>query len=394
MRLLYVLFILTFLSAGCKERNNVIIELLDNNNIIINDEKTEKIDPFRILAAKIASEMDDNLLISQVLISGIDGNTVIPAHISNLLASCPAGGIMLFRYNLNTANETIRSFLSAASQLIIEGSGIPPFIAVDHEGGTVNRFMRGVAALPAASSYWQLYQEEGWDSALAKIEEDSLAAGREISGLGVNMNFAPVAEYLIEENKTFLESRSYGHDPFFTSHAAAAFVRGMEQSGIICVIKHFPASAGADPHYFASVLNMNKTDLDILVSPFAFLINNGVRAVMAAHTYVPQIDSVIASLSPVVMKNWLREELGFDGIIICDDFVMAAAGNQSPEKAAVSSIIAGADMVLVWPSELIKTHNALTAALEEGSLSRNRLLDAAGRIIYEKLRMGLFSDAP
>jgi len=104
---------------------------------------------------------------------------------------------------------------------------------------------------------------------------------------------------------------------------------------------------------------------------------------------IPSIDSEIASLSSVVMTNWLRGELGFSGIIISDDFTMAAAGKLKPEEAAVRSVAAGSDMILVWPAHLKKTHEAFTAALESGNLSRERLLEAAQQVIYEKLRMGL-----
>jgi len=207
--------------------------------------------------------------------------------------------------------------------------------------------------------------------------------------LGINLNFAPVAEYITDDNRNFLESRSYGHDPSFAGEAAAAFIGGMERAGVLCVIKHFPGSAGPDPHYSPSILNGDKVALNRLVHPFAALIKNGARAVMVAHTAVPKIDSEIASLSAAVMGNWLREELGFGGLIITDDFTMAAAGGMKSEEAAIRSIAAGADMVLVWPSDLKRTHSAFVSALEDGRLSRERLREAAQRVIYEKLRMGL-----
>jgi len=110
---------------------------------------------------------------------------------------------------------------------------------------------------------------------------------------------------------------------------------------------------------------------------------------MAAHTLVPALDSEISSLSPVVMRNWLRGDLGFNGIIVSDDFSMAAAGGTSPEESAIKSIAAGADMVLVWPPDIRRTHRALVSALQDGRLSRERAQEAATRIIYEKLRMGM-----
>jgi beta-N-acetylhexosaminidase len=372
------------LLISCKKNETAFNEISDEINTV-----SEEIDPIRLRARETAAALDDRLLAAQVIICGIDGRGSLPPHMKSLLEECPAGGVMLFKYNLDTANDTIRNLINETVTLISGKSELPPFAAVDHEGGNVNRFLTGVAALPAAFSYWELSLEQGRKEALAKIEEDSLRAGIEINELGINLNFAPVAEYLYDGNRNFLASRSYGYDPSFTSDAASAFVNTMEKSGVLCVIKHFPASAGTDPHYSASLLDLNKTALDSLISPFKSLFKNGARAVMVAHTAVPAIDSKIASLSSVVMKGWLRDELGFGGIIICDDFSMAAAGGLSVEDAAVQSIAAGADMILVWPPDINRTYRAILSALEDGRLSRERLTDAAERIIYEKIRMKL-----
>ena len=407
-----VIFLLCFLVfASCARRDGVNFTLNEVNEAK-NSELSANIDPFRARAVEIAASLDDRLLAAQILICGIDGKGQLPPHIKELLAEFPAGGVMLFRYNLDTDNDAIRALVGETVSLIRKGCDVPPFIAVDHEGGTVNRFMRGVATLPSASTYWELSLSQGKAQALEKIYADSLRAGQEINALGINLNFAPVAEHLNDNNRVFLESRSYGPDPLFTAEAAGAFVRGMEQAGVLCVIKHFPSSAGDDPHYSASAINADKAALDSLVYPFASLINTdgGARAVMAAHTLVPAVDSEIASLSPAVMEDWLRGELGFDGIIISDDFSMAAAkiaaariaaargtdaGKQSPAEAAVRSIAAGADMVLVWPSDLRRTHGAFISALSGGQLSRERAREAASRVIYEKLRMELIrEDSP
>jgi beta-N-acetylhexosaminidase len=324
-----------------------------------------------------------------------------------LLDECPAGGIILFRYNLDTGADEIRSLIDGCAAIIKSGTeakapaairgGIPPLVAVDHEGGTVNRFNSGVASLPAASSYWRRLELDGIarDETLAQLEADAFRAGAEIKGFGINMNLAPVAEYLTGDNRGFLEDRSYGPDPAFTAAAAAAFIRGMGRAGILCAVKHFPGSAGPDPHRFSSALSGNKASLDALTSPFAELIRGGnVRALMAAHTLVPALDSArIASLSPAVMKNWLRGELKFGGIIIADDFSMAAAGSRlRTETAAVQALAAGADMALVWPPDIRKTHRAIQSALADGTLPRERLREAAARIIFEKLRMELLND--
>ena len=104
-------------------------------------------------ALEIASSLDDRLLTSQILISGIDGKGSLQPQIERLFSYHTPGGVMLFRYNLTTDTDSIRNLLSQVSSFISDKSNIPPFIAVDHEGGTVYRFQDGVAALPAASSY-------------------------------------------------------------------------------------------------------------------------------------------------------------------------------------------------------------------------------------------------
>jgi beta-N-acetylhexosaminidase len=238
-------------------------------------------------------------------------------------------------------------------------------------------------------------QEMGKEFAIAQINTDSFNAGTTIKRLGVNMNLAPVAEYLNDNNHDFLKNRSYGPDPVFTIEAASAFIAGMDQAGILCVVKHFPGSAGTDPHYYSSVLNGDKPALAELTAPIAALIRSGsARALMVSHTLVPTWGSEIASLSPAVMGAWLRQELRYKGIIICDDFSMAAAGSVNrlkPETAAVLSLASGTDMVLVWPPDLRRTHRAIMAALDDGSLKHSRLQEAVERIIYEKIRMGLIN---
>jgi len=378
MRFFSLFLLLLILITSCASR-------FDNNK----EEQQVVIDPLRIRAQEITASFDDHLLTAQIIMSAAEGKDTLNNKMLELFTDIPTGGIILFRNNLSTSNENIKNYLTQLKTLINEGAGILPFISVDHEGGSVNRFSRGVADLPNASFYWNMSQEYGREAALAKITEDTFRAGSVIHELGINMNLAPVAEHLIDDNRSFLSRRSYGPDPEFTALASMAFIKGMEQAGIICVVKHFPGSAGPDPHYSASVINMEKPDLDILISPFAAIIKNGARAMMAAHTAVPVLDNRIASLSPVIMGNWLRGELEFNGLIVSDDFIMAAAGNQRPEEAAVQSVTAGSDMILVWPNHLRATHAAFLEALESGVLPRERLNDAVIRIIYEKLKMGL-----
>ncbi|GHU90209.1 glycoside hydrolase family 3 [Spirochaetia bacterium] len=352
-------------------------------------------------AAAIAASLDDRLLAGQVIMTGIDGKARLSADMKLILGQCPPGAIMLFRYNLDTPKNEVKNFLDECREFITletGGAGIPPFIAVDHEGGTVHRFGPGVTRLPAAAFWAGGVKSMGREGVLAALEEASFQSGKEIRDLGITLNLAPVAETLNSDNRRFLGERSFGAESRFTADAAAAFIRGMDRAGIGCTLKHFPGNTGVDPHEASAVLRKNREELAEMATPFASLIKNEkVSAVMVSHVLVPAWDSEnIGSLSPAVIGDWLRGELGFTGIVLADDFSMAAAVNTPrassrlrPEAAAVRSLAAGADMVMAWPSNVRKIHSAILAALADGSLPRARLREAAARIILEKIRLGL-----
>jgi beta-N-acetylhexosaminidase len=350
-------------------------------------------------ALRLVSSLDDRLLAAQVMISGVDGNVHLDGSMKTLLTECPVGGIMLFRYNLSRERHEVKAFLDECAAFVAaaggdSGGGLP-FMAVDHEGGDVHRFGPGITRLQAAGSYWVLAESGGWDAALAAIENDAFRSALEIRELGITLNFAPLAEILTGENRAFLGDRSYGPDSRFVEAAAGAFIRAMNRAGIAAVVKHFPGSTGADPHRSASTLGSNREGLAAMVRPFAGLITAGLApAVMISHSRVPAWDGETnASLSAAVMETWLRGELGFTGIIIADDFSMAAAAasGMRPEEAAVKSLSAGADMVMTWPGNIRRTHGAILAAVRRGDLPRERLREAAARILFEKIRLGLIS---
>ncbi|MDR0376823.1 MAG: glycoside hydrolase family 3 protein [Spirochaetaceae bacterium] len=357
-------------------------------------------DAAREYAVRLARGLDDRQLAAQVLLTGIDGAGVLEDSMKALLNRIPAGGIVLFKYNLSVERNQIAPFLESAAAaasvrgILPEGGvTIPPFIAADHEGGMVHRFDRGVGRLSAPAVYWEMAVARGWDLALEYVESTARRSGREIRALGLTLNLAPVAEPLTEKNRDFLGSRSYGPDPRFVERAAAAFIRGMEEGGVSCAVKHFPGNTGVDPHEKTVVLDADREELDVMIAPMAALIRAGIPAVMVSHTLVPAWDSGhIASLSPRVIQTWLREELGFTGVVLADDFSMgAAASARTPEDAVVEALNAGVDMTIAWPGNLASIHGAVLKALEEGRLSRARLEEAAGRILYEKIRRGLIA---
>jgi len=347
-------------------------------------------------AAEIAAALNDNDLAAQVLLTGIDGRLSLTPGMKDLLGKIPAGGILLFKYNLDSSRAEVKNLLSQSAGIVTGKDGIPPFMAVDHEGGLVNRFGDGVEKLPSAFSFWELARKEGREAALARAETLYRRSAAEIHELGITMVLGPVAETLNKDNRLFLDTRSYGPDPDFTQAAASVFIRSMDAAGIACAVKHFPGNTAADPHNGSSTLDAGKTELDALVKPFAGIIKNArPGAVLVSHAAVPALDSKnIASLSRPVIQGWLRGELGFDGIVLADDFSMGAvaAAGIDPVTAAVEALNAGVDMIMVWPKNLAAMHESILRALHDGRLPRERLLEAAGRIIAGKMRYGLINE--
>ncbi|GHU96831.1 glycosyl hydrolase [Spirochaetia bacterium] len=344
-------------------------------------------------ARRIAAAMDDRTLAAQVILTGIDGKAALPGAMTELLRAVPAGGIMLFRYNLSIEKDQIAPFLASIVSLVADASGVPPFMAVDHEGGAVHRFGAGVGRLPPPLSYWEQVPSQGREAVLEAVETAAFQSAREIRALGVTVNLAPVAEVLTDENRPFLDDRSYGPDAAFVEAAAAAFIRGMEKGGILSVVKHFPGNTGEDPHKNAASLAADRDALKLMIEPMAALLQTEhPPMVMISHALVRAWDSEqSASLSPAVIGNWLRGELGYSGVVLADDFSMGGviAPLLSAEQMAVAALNAGVDMVMAWPRNLTATHRAIRAAITENRLSRERLREAAARIISEKIRAGI-----
>ncbi|MDR0599067.1 MAG: glycoside hydrolase family 3 protein [Treponema sp.] len=348
-------------------------------------------------AAELAASLDRKKLAAQVILTAVEGRGSVPPRTRELLSEIPAGGIMLFSRNVSQDPENSRTFIGALVQCVASLS-VPPFIASDQEGGRVQRF-RDKAALPPPLSYWENFQKAATEAGgagknsverratILAVENNAALAGRELRRLGVNLNLAPLAEPLTAENSPFIQDRSYGPSQEFTREAAAAFVRGMERVGVACTLKHFPGNSGADPHRKKAELALSGTELNALVAPFAYVIREESPAVvMLSHVIVPSWDTRPSSLSPGAVRR-LRA-LGFNGIILADDFIMAAAGDLV-EVCAVKALKAGVDMIMAWPADLRKIHQALLAALDGGDLTEERLREAAERILYQKIRYGL-----
>jgi beta-N-acetylhexosaminidase len=339
-------------------------------------------------AFSLAESFSDDELAGQVIMTAINGRGRLHEASRARLSRVKPGAVILFRQNLETDRDDIRRLIAEIKESARVDT-IPPFIAVDHEGGVVHRFGEGIERLPSPLSYNTISQKEGRAAALRKIEEDARRSGAEIAALGFNLNLAPVAEILNDSNRRFLTTRAYGYNANFVADAATAFIVGMRNAGVLCVIKHFPGNSDLDPHKTLPTLTMDETALRAYAEPFRQVVSGAKPAgLMVSHAVVRAWDAERnASLSPQVIGEKIRGGLGFSRIVLTDDFAMGAVAPLKAEEAAVRAVAAGADMVIAWQNSVVDMHAALLAALRSGRIPRERLTEAAARVIREKLRL-------
>jgi beta-N-acetylhexosaminidase len=313
---------------------------------------------------------------AQVLLVGIEGSTLPTKACLELLADLPLGGVILFSFNIPERTIDLGR-LTGALQDAAAGAkaGIPLFVAIDHEGGSVFRFPRGgLTRLPPPSEVGR--RGPGYARLLGT------AAGAELRGLGVNLALAPVVELLSEGNKAVLGGRAYGREPATVDAVARAFIEGLQDSGCAAVAKHFPGN-GALTY-----------ERDFLPR-FASAIEAGVSGVMLSHVLVPAVDpGRPATLSRAIVAGDLKEGLGFEGFALTDDLFMKALLDSMPiERSAVEALSAGADLLMLSSyTGARRVRDAIVRAVEAGLLPQERLDEAVQRVLAQKMRFQLAED--
>ncbi|HOZ72921.1 MAG TPA: glycoside hydrolase family 3 N-terminal domain-containing protein [Spirochaetales bacterium] len=339
-------------------------------------------------AETIADSLDDEGLVGQLMMIGVEG-VGRPSNASRLiLERIRPGAVILFGFNVDDDPRSVASLAGAVRDACSVDTArirsLPPFVAIDHEGGGVYRFKGGLTRLPAAATM-------GLAGAAAASAAGS-AAGTELRALGVTMNAAPVVEALNEANRGFLAGRAWSDDPAEAAKLSASFIVSCQRGGAAAVAKHFPGNAEVDPHRGLPVLTASRAVVEgAYLAPFRAAVNAGVAAIMLSHAIVPAIDpDRPVSVSPKAVAI-LKGELGFSGIVLTDDLQMAALdGYGDPGLSAVAALAAGADMVMLTGGRTaLGARDAILAALADGRLTRARLRDAAVRVIAQKLRFGL-----
>lgn len=326
--------------------------------------------------------------VGQLLLAGIEG-TQAGEDAAYAVQTVQAGGIILFGRNVDTCAQTARLVSDLKA---LNGGYIPLFIASDEEGGTVSRMPGEVADLPSAHAFGKT-GDEGLCRELGQV----LAA--QCAALGVNVDFAPVADVWSNPDNTVIGKRALSSDGDEAARLLPAVAEGLRAGGVIPVVKHFPGhgDTDADSHYDLPVVDKGLDELEQLeLKPFRAAIASGAPAVMAAHLLVRELDDTLpASLSPALITGLLREELGFDGVVFTDDLTMGAISNTyGMGEAAVLAVEAGCDVLLVCHRQdnLQAAYDALLSAVDSGRISLARLDQSVTRILTLKAACSLTND--
>jgi beta-N-acetylhexosaminidase len=309
------------------------------------------------------------------LLLGFVGPTPPPWLLSALADGM--GGVVLFGSNLGDGTDvaTLTAQLRAAA-------GRPIALAVDEEGGDVTRLdtQRGSASPGAAAL--------GYLDDVHTTEEVYAAIGGRLVDAGITMNLAPVADVNVDPLNPVIGLRSFSADAARASDHVAAAVRGLQRTGIVACLKHFPGHGATrtDSHHALAVLDRDLTQLEsVEFAPFRAGIAAGARSVMTGHLLVPALDPTeMATISRPITTGVLREQLGFEGTIFTDAIEMRAlAGTVGMVEGFVQALIAGADAIETgsqdYPELVEAIPLAVQAALQDGRLSEERLMDAAER---------------
>jgi beta-N-acetylhexosaminidase len=309
-------------------------------------------------------------LVGQKLIARISGTSASPAFLRRVRRG-EVGGVILFPDNVGSPAQ-LRALTASLSGAASAG-GSPGFIvSVDQEGGPVKR----LAAGPPTRAPAQI-------SSVAQAQGEGAATGSYLSGLGVNVDLAPVLD--VRRPGSFVASRAFAATPGKVAALGGAFASGLQQAGVAATAKHFPGLGHAvvNTDRTASVVSSPRAILDADLEPFSRAAANQIGLVMMSNATYPAYAPGPAVLAPSIVQGLLRGRLGFQGVIISDDLEAGAVTSvMPPSSAAVSAARAGVDMLLLARSEASYpiAYGALLAAARDGRLSRASLEASYQRI--------------
>lgn len=319
-------------------------------------------------------------------ITQVDVATVAGEDTKKAYEQYPVGGIVYFSRNIQ-GPEQLSEMLAKTRDYAEEIAGVPVFLGVDEEGGEVSRV--------AGNTNFSVTRYESM-RAIGDSKDTSQAydVGKTLASylkeLGFNIDFAPNADVITNSGNTVIGNRSFGEDPQLVADMTSQVVKGLQDNGVSACLKHFPGHGGTVEDSHEGRAYTDKT-LEEMEEKELLPFKEGIKAdpdfIMAGHISIPKSlgDNTPASLSEKVLTGLLRDQYGYDGIIITDALNMkAVSGVYSPAEASVKAILAGADMLLM-PDDFRAAYNGVLEAVEEGDLSEERIDASVERILRLKM---------
>lgn len=352
------------------------------------------VDPTIQQAAEIVAGMTLEDKIAQMFVitpdalTGYNGVTAAGDTTKTAYQERPVGGIIYMSDNL-TDREQTAAMLDNMQAIARERTGLPLFLCVDEEGGSVAR----IASTPAFE-----IENVGDMSAVGESGDPGNAynagntIGMYLAELGFNVDFAPVADVLTNADNTAIGDRSFGSDAQTVASMVTAELDGLSAAGVYGTVKHFPGHGGTTGDSHDGAVTTERTLEELMAEelvPFQSAVDAGVTFVMVGHISVPNVtgDNTPSSLSEMMITDVLRTQMGYDGIVITDAMNMKAiTGHYNSDKAAVLAVTAGADVILM-PADYTSAHNGLLKAVQDGTITEERIDESVNRIVRAKLLM-------
>jgi beta-N-acetylhexosaminidase len=312
------------------------------------------------------------------------------SNAAELLAKYHVGGIIYFAWAHNTQNPHQIADLSNGLQraALAQGTPVPLLISTDQEQGAVAR-------IGAPATLFGGGMALGADGSPADARTAARVIGTELAAMGVNQNYSPVSDVNINPANPVIGVRSFGADPSAVAALAAAQVKGYQGAGIASTAKHFPGhgDTGTDSHFSLPIITHSLEQWQTTdAPPFRAAIAAGIDSIMTAHILVPALDDSgdPATLSHPILTGVLREQLGFDGVVVTDALDMAGVREKyGDDRVPVLALKAGADQLLN-PPLLDVAYRGVMDAVASGELTEERIAVSLERILALKLRLGLF----
>lgn len=368
-------------------------ELILETEMIPAEEKSQE----ELLSEKVEQKISEMtveekvaqlFMITPEALTGYSSVTAASTVTEEALRECPVGGLIMFSGNIVDPKQ-LTEMTGNLQSYSLEISGMPMFLAVDEEGGSVARI--------AKNSNFDVekitdMREIGATKDCSQAYEAGRQIGSYLKEYGFNLDLAPVADVITNPQNQLLKDRSFGGDATMVSEMDQAFLQGLHENEVYGCLKHFPGHGGTsgDTHdgYAYTDRTLEELKSEELV-PFQEGIDNGISFIMVAHITASGItdDHTPASLSSEIITELLRNQMGYDGIVITDALNMSAITNEyDSAAAAVKAIQAGADIVLM-PQNFEKAYQGVLDAVASGTISEERLNESIKRILRIKLEM-------